>query len=446
MTEVPKIVYERLRAAALEHAASAPIHPDADLLTAFVEQTLSAAERDRILEHAAVCTDCREVVALSLRDEDTAADPMVAEAAVRVPVSQGATPAPRKAFFAWRSLRWAALAAGIAVAATMLLLHPAKRNIATLPSSAPPVAVATPPGSAQPMATSLADQPGAMAQNDEAKQRSELQSLRKKTVTPALRKESATLLADNQQSSPAANTFSPAAAGASALDSSGSYESSKTIEAAGVSVAVSSESAVVEPGIKDKVMATNQSPAIEKAKPAPQTVDANENDGDNDNDAKATQGGAVAGSLRQPSRSFMSAAKLGSAADATLARNVTWTIAAGILQRSLDGGQSWQNALRADHPLLCYARRSRDQEVWTGGQAGTLFHSSDGGATWVLVQPSVKEQRLRADVTHIALGGDDLRGDLRDGVPSAAEIVISTSTREVWSSSDGGKTWSLAER
>jgi photosystem II stability/assembly factor-like uncharacterized protein len=120
------------------------------------------------------------------------------------------------------------------------------------------------------------------------------------------------------------------------------------------------------------------------------------------------------------------AAKLAFPASQTLARNVTWTIADGVLQRSLDSGQTWQNALRADHPLLCYA--SRGEDVWAGGQAGTLFHSADSGITWTQVQPSIKTQQLSSDVTHI-----DVRGP--------AEIVVSTSNNEIWSSADGGKTW-----
>ena len=130
----------------------------------------------------------------------------------------------------------------------------------------------------------------------------------------------------------------------------------------------------------------------------------------------------------------MSAAKPAAPVSPTFARNVTWTIAEGVLQRSLDSGQSWQNALRADHPLLCYA--SHDDDVWTGGQAGTLFHSANRGVTWVQVQPSIKAQALSSDVTHI-----DLRGDERGEVRGPAEIVVSTSNNEIWSSSDGGTTW-----
>jgi photosystem II stability/assembly factor-like uncharacterized protein len=44
------------------------------------------------------------------------------------------------------------------------------------------------------------------------------------------------------------------------------------------------------------------------------------------------------------------------------------------------------------------------------------------------VQPSIKGQQLGFDVTHI-----DVRGP--------AEIVVSTSNHEIWSSADGGKTW-----
>ena len=98
-----------------------------------------------------------------------------------------------------------------------------------------------------------------------------------------------------------------------------------------------------------------------------------------------------------------SAAKLTSSASPALANHVTWAITAGVLQRSLDSGQSWQEALRADHPLLCYA--SHDQDVWAGGQAGTLFHSADSGVTWLQVQPSINTLLLTSDITHIDVRG-----------------------------------------
>ena len=100
-------------------------------------------------------------------------------------------------------------------------------------------------------------------------------------------------------------------------------------------------------------------------------------------------------------------------------------IAAGLLQRSVDGGLNWQIGLRSDHPLLCYDILGWD--VWAGGQAGTLFHSSDGGVTWVPVQPTVKAQSLSTDVVTIKV--------------QAMQVLVSTSNNETWTTADNGKTW-----
>jgi photosystem II stability/assembly factor-like uncharacterized protein len=134
----------------------------------------------------------------------------------------------------------------------------------------------------------------------------------------------------------------------------------------------------------------------------------------------------------------MSAAKLASPASQSLAvaPHVTWAITGGVLQRSLDSGQSWQDALHADHPLLCYA--SHNEDVWTGGQAGMLFHTANSGITWVQVQPSIKARQLRSDITHIEVRNNN---DVRDDARGPAEILLSTSNNEIWSSADGGKTW-----
>ena len=73
MSDAPKIVHDRLRAATPREA-----HPDADMLTAFAEQALSGAEREGVMRHLARCVDCREVVALSLPPLEAAAPPQPA--------------------------------------------------------------------------------------------------------------------------------------------------------------------------------------------------------------------------------------------------------------------------------------------------------------------------------------------------------------------------------
>ena len=149
MTEVPKIVYDRLRAALPEQA-----HPDADLLTAFAEQALSVAEREGVLQHLALCEDCRDVVALSLPAADITPPQTADENGVRTTVSQAGSRAPRKLSLAWPTLRWAALAAGAVVAAAVLLVHPGKLNQATPPSVNQQVATAAPPASSPKIASS----------------------------------------------------------------------------------------------------------------------------------------------------------------------------------------------------------------------------------------------------------------------------------------------------
>ena len=464
MTEVPKIVYDRLRAALPEQT-----HPDPDLLAAFAEQALSATERDAVLQHLALCGDCREVVALSLPAADMVPPqtaPQTADVDVRTTVARAGAPAPHKLSFAWPNLRWAALAAGVVVAAAALLLHPGKLNQATLPSVNPQVATTAPPASGSQIASSSVpssvtssappssitssptEQLAVMAKTDEAQPKSELRLSKKlkagQVVTPSPQAESGILLADNNKDSGQADKLSatpPASAGAFHYDARSSRAASETVEASGAAAAVTTEPSTENALVARNNAPGNDAPAIEKAKPALQEKQADEEE-------QKTPAAAVPGPVRLQARNVMSAATLASTAKQSLAPHVTWAIKAGVLQRSLDSGQSWQDALHADHPLLCYA--SHDVDVWTGGQAGTLFHSADNGVTWVQVQPSIKARQLSSDITHIELRNievrnnelrnNELRGNLRDDA-RRAEIIVSTSNNEIWSSADDGKTW-----
>jgi hypothetical protein len=456
MTEVPKIVCDRLRAALPEQA-----HPDADLLAAFAEQALSATERDGVLQHLALCGDCREVVALSLPAADRVAPQTADVDGVRTTASRAGAPAPHKLSFAWPTLRWAALAAGAAVAAAVLLMHPGKLNQATLPSANTQVATTAPPASGSQIASSSVpssapssvpsssitssqtDQLAVMAKTDEAQPKSEWRLSKKlkagQVVTLSPQAESGMLLADNKKDSGQADQLSAApSAGARALDYQAPtrQRATEAVEASGAAAAVTTEPSAENVLVARNNAPGNDAPAIEKAKPALQEKQADEEE-------QKAPAAAVPGPARLQARNVMSAATLASTAKQSLAPHVTWAIKAGVLQRSLDSGRSWQDALHADHPFLCYA--SHDEDVWTGGQAGTLFHSADGGVTWVQVQPSIKARQLSSDITHIELRNielrnNELRGNLRDDA-RPAEIIVSTSNNEIWSSADDGKTW-----
>jgi len=421
--QVPKIVNDRLRAARPGQA-----HPDADLLAAFAEQALSPTERDSVLEHLALCGDCREIIALALPDADvvTASIPDATDAS-RATVPR--TPAPHKLSFAWPSLRWAALAAGVVVAASVLLIRPGKLNQPT-PSSVSQVTTTTQPVPATEVASSPTAAPiiqsASPAGTNETRPKSELQlSKKREAVTPSLQAEPGMLLANNQL---AGGKKESAQEGKSPEEAPEAYE----VSGAAADTAATS--------LHGNLMARNEGPPIENAKiekakpalpgPAMQEIDAN---------AQQTSEEAVTPApARLHASTAASAPKVARplAAGQALARHVTWAITAGILQRSLDSGETWQSALRPGHPLLCYAAHGAD--VWTGGQTGTLFHSVDGGVTWVLVQPAIKAQQLSADITHIDIdAGNDLGVDVR----SPAQVVVSTSNNETWSSADGGKTW-----
>jgi hypothetical protein len=103
-----------------------------------------------------------------------------------------------------------------------------------------------------------------------------------------------------------------------------------------------------------------------------------------------------------------------------------WSLARGKLQRSVDAGASWQIALQLEHPLLTFGALGSD--VWAGGLGGALFHSTDSGTTWTIVQPSTKGGSLSNDIVGIE-------------IHSATEIALTTGNNESWNTADGGNTW-----
>jgi photosystem II stability/assembly factor-like uncharacterized protein len=184
-------------------------------------------------------------------------------------------------------------------------------------------------------------------------------------------------------------------------------------------VVVSNEAAAVSQAapVGNRMLARSEPPpAIEKAKPAAKKEEA---------ELKAQ---VRNNELQKQSKTALSSSNLTFAGGKLRSKDVAarWGLAQGMLRRSLDGGASWQTALQLDRPLLCFGAQGSD--VWAGGQAGTLFHSSDTGTNWVQVQPSTKTESLSADIVAIEIRGP-------------AEIVLSTSTNQSWTTADGGKTW-----
>ena len=104
MTELPKIVGQRLRV-----SERSQVHPDPDLLAAFVERSLGSRERVEVLEHLSRCADCREVASLA------GALPAMADVSSPAPAATG--------WFSWPVLRWGAAAACVVVVTAAVTLR-----------------------------------------------------------------------------------------------------------------------------------------------------------------------------------------------------------------------------------------------------------------------------------------------------------------------------------
>lgn len=443
MTEVPKIVCDRLLAAALDQSSSTKnaadsTHPDADVLTAFAEQSLSASEREGVLDHLVLCENCRDIVALALPTETVGAIPISAEGVtIHDQISRAPKPVTHR-IFAWPSLRWAALAACVVVVGSVFLLRLGKLNPTMRRSASQQIVPSAAPSSASGAPTSA--QTNLASGTPQSKEAPPLKYTARQALSPSPQAESAMLLARNKKSPQRADKLANMPGGL-ALDES---EGGETGRAATETAEVSAAASEVSPSPDATLTARNEAPAIEKAKPALQgaTTEANGLLASEANQPQGTNP-AVAPMLQARARS---SAKLTVSASPTSAasfaqRHLAWAIRAGVLQRSPDDGQTWQDSLRADHPLLCYA--SHGKEIWTGGQGGTLYHSTDGGVTWVQAHPSADIRQLTADVSQIDLrnssaGSDNLQGN---GAQTSIEVVVSTSNKESWTSLDGGKSW-----
>ncbi len=410
-------------------------HPDPDVLTAFAEQALSAAEREGVLQHLAHCGDCRELVALSVSPMESTAQP-VAEEESEAPVSvasnaRGETGGHRS-WFAWPALRWAALAAGLVVAGGILLIHPGK------PSAVPEAKQQAASTGTQPEETIVAKKaaptPAVEANNTEKKpapaerafDRAKESNLAFPTAVPAAkvmaRGQSETRAADKDLAA-GASKASPAPAPPAAP------ASTEAVEVNGTAMAVNTEEArndllvngrPVAPLIISKAKAAkaelNEPPAPQRS----ENLDAKQATTDTAAQQQRAAGGAgtLASNLR-PNANKTDFLQLAPSPP-------QWAIHGNELQRSLDAGVAWKTVLHSDRPLLCYAAGGND--IWVGGKGGNLFHSTNGGVTWSQVHPSAQQQTLSDDVTHI-------------DIHSPSQVAVVTSNNQSWSTTDGGITW-----
>jgi len=380
MDNVPRIVRERLR-----NQAAVGEHPDANLLSAFAEHTLSEQERAQLLDHLSRCAECREVVALS-------ALPQVEEE--RVAAGRVSATASRSW---WRSpvVHWGALTA----AALVVLIAVGERIRLREGHSA--------------SAPAIAQYAPAQRPEEQASEPAPATAEQKKSpgVAPAARTR---LRADTVNA--------PSSAGAMGGVSGGNptMEPAPAPPPAALPMKPhpSADASKIEGPLFDKERKIDQAQA--KAFPVPPTA--------------SSHALEIVGSSGAAAKS----AGKSQAAELSQGRNATftmkerpsprWTVSdSGAVERSFDGGRSWKEVAIADG-VTFRAVATVGSDVWAGGSGGALYHSADGGGRWA---------RVRVQASGRALGGDILRIEFAD----TQNGVVTTSTGESWATSDAGDTW-----
>jgi len=487
MENIPKIVGERLKAAAI-----AVDHPDPDVLSGFSERSLPERERGQVLEHLARCAGCREVMALSLPAEE-------ATVAVVRPV--------RGRWLTWPRLRWGLVAAGVIVVGSFGVLRyrtasqPAtvaynashasqEQEIAkeaknqTEPFPAAPAAAATDEEKKAPQTSFLYGQSKSRALPETNKESDRLEQFAR--LQPPTRDQRA-------DASGARGMLRPQALAHGPKPPAQQWQQNITANANNNAYAFQSQTPApaVPPEFarqqtSNQVVVTAQAPAPSTAGSnigGPVKVDRKAQDLDTlalqDRSVaplSATGGSAGAEVARaKPAEATTTNAPKSELTDAysvsadgsnfaqtaSLApESVRWSInAKGGLQRSLDQGKNWQDvdvtgaagiggggglemamkssrqkALAKDKvdmkqtPLVFRAVSANGPEVWAGGSGGHLYHSTDAGVHWVQVVPSWSGVVLTDDIVSLQFAD-----------PQNGRIV--TTSSEIWTTADAGQNW-----
>ena len=460
----------------LKVAAPAVEHPDADLLTAFAECSLSKTERATVIEHLARCGECRAILALALPASE--------------PLQPTGRPA-RTGWLTWPVLRWGLIAAGLVAITSFAVMqyqrqssmtaYNARKSEAvskvakTLPLSQPSAEPSEDQAKLQAPATSVpTEQKDLVSSNAGSGPAPEtaaralsrpVQPKARQTYVPpiggprALWQQNANNLQQQSQAIPQAKQLRT-----QQLPVNSSPAPSQIAEAAAQFRAPATEGPILESQRIDQqpIQAGHADSKIERVKPAGTSTMSALKVLAPDSSPPAPSAGAP------PDRNSHYAGTPGVP--------VRWTISsAGGLQRSLDQGSTWQevdvnnsspaaaglslmkpsrakeatNERAASSDSLAKDGSTQDKEsfakkdaaslvfravasngpdVWAGASGGLLYHSSDAGGHWTRVVPSA---------SGVSLTGDILSLEFLD--PQHGRVV--TSTPEVWTTSDAGQSW-----
>lgn len=413
MQEVPQFVLRRLSGTVANDS-----HPDAELLTAYSERSLHESERTWVMEHLARCSDCRAVIALALPGTDDAE----AIAAAR--------PA-RKTWSGWTILSWGIATAAIVAIASIGIVQYRVRRI-----------------NAEKLNASLTAQKEMVATTEQRQTEpystpSAMHDVRPQTKTPA---------EESKRENAPPIRHKDSSGDDSARRPNSTVTTQRRSYAAGSGTVAGASSGTGSYPTENAKLAQAPSPVQPAVPSSSETVEV-------ESQASATTPEAeshISNQLQESQKEQAVGQQSSTDLDAAKA-SAQWSINPdGRLQRSLDAGKTWieinpdvaatrsvaglstttSEVARANKKVK--AQRSAaagfqalaafGTEVWVGGVAGMLYHSTDGGSHWARVVPFSSGVTLTEDVTSIEFA-DPQHGS------------ISTSDGKVWITTNAGVTW-----
>ncbi len=379
MEDLPKIVQNRLRTAPPSE------HPDANLLAAFCENSISPRERAGIMEHLAACTECREITSLAAPEEEMAVAGVAMAAA---PGRAASVPLPVR-----RSLnfRWGALAACVVIVAGVLwtTYRPGKRGVSALPVGA----VSSSKASNAEVAK-LEEHPSELRYQSESARRAEQQ------LETRVSKKSSAQSRDELALSQAKEETSAAEATANNAPAAAPPPQTTLTMAQPEAAKITALPASPKSAAKSNEIAADASTASLLRKE--QAEKAEEKD-----KKRVAASGPVTDTVGASAGSGFS----GTVGPATLTSTVQssvirWTLSDGRLRRSTDAGHSWED-VPVDQNANFRALSVMGDELWVGGRQGALYHSPDNGIHWVRVVPSSGNESLQEDVVRLEFADAD---------------------------------------
>lgn len=435
------------------------LHPDADLLTAYVERSLTPAEKADMVRHLAACSYCREIVALSLPEVEL----------------QPAAASPSGRFTFWIPImRWATVAVTLAIGAALVIEEPWKKESARKtesavnpegPSESNPIKDASPKAVPSPEAHEVAPV-GVNPSQPRANASSATPAPAGDAASGVSAASGAAFPVDGRSAyayGPQAEAPKPATPASNQAFASRKRADTRDLIAAGVSSNATLQGGASGGTLQPPVIRTEanmlSAPVAKTAQGSetgfvvrriPITVESIKTNSFavafSDQKDEAGPAKADAANLKG-SRLFTIPGKVLSAgkekigalatrppygmammerapAEALAAGRLHWSISAeGKLMKSTDLNL-WHEAYPQKDDLLFRVVVAEGHDVWAGGNHMTLIHSWNGGVDW-------KKMKL----------GESASGDITDIHIDGGDVQVKTSNNQTWVSQDGGVTW-----